>query len=97
MTSCETKFNATDYIRVDSRTMHGQGKLDEAVSAGQLIISYQILCQLKTVRIINIVIIIIVVVHVPPPSKTISYKWFFIKNKQRNKQTNKNMTFDHNL
>ena len=77
--------------------MHGQEKLDEAVSAGQLIISYQILCQLKTVRIINIVIIIIVVVHVPPPSKTISYKWFFIKNKQRNKQTNKNMTFDHNL
>ena len=95
MTSCETKFNATDYIRVDSRTMHGQEKLDEAVSAGQLIISFQILCQLKTVR--NIVIIIIVVVHVPPPSKTISYKWFFIKNKQRNKQTNKNMTFDHNL
>ena len=62
MTSCETKFNATDYIRVDSRTMHGQEKFDEAVSAGQLIISYQILCQLKTVRIINIVIIIIVVV-----------------------------------
>ena len=32
------KFNATDYIRVDSRTMHGQEKLGEAVSAGQLII-----------------------------------------------------------
>ena len=32
------KFNATDYIRVDSRTMHGPEKLGEAVSAGQLII-----------------------------------------------------------
>jgi len=34
----KAKFNATDYIRVDSRTMHGQEKLGEAVSAGQLII-----------------------------------------------------------
>ena len=32
------KLNATDYIRVDSRTMHGHKKLGEAVSAGQLII-----------------------------------------------------------
>ena len=88
MTSCETKFNATDYIRVDSRTMHGQEKLDEAVSAGQLIISYQILCQLKTVRIINIVIIIVVVVHVPPPQKPFPINGFSLKtNKEINKQT----------
>ena len=32
------KVNATDYIRVDSRTMHGQEKLGKAVSAAQLII-----------------------------------------------------------
>ena len=37
------KFNATDYIRVDSRTMHGQEKFGEAVSAGQLCSDYQII------------------------------------------------------
>ena len=63
-------------------------KLDEAVSAGQLIISYQILCQLKTVRIINIVIIIVVVVHVPPPQKPFPINGFSLKtNKEINKQT----------
>ena len=31
------KLNATDYITVDSRSMHGNEKLDEAVSVGQLI------------------------------------------------------------
>ena len=34
----QPKFNARDYITVDKRAMHGQEKLGEAVSAGQLII-----------------------------------------------------------
>ena len=69
--------------------MHGQEKLDEAVSAGQLIISYQILCQLKTVRIINIVIIIIVVVFTfLPLQKPFPINGFSLKtNKEINKQT----------
>ena len=84
MRSGETKLNATDYIRVDSRTMHGQEKLGKPVSAGQLIIqlsnsllaqdcSYQQHCHHNHrcrphVR--------------SSPSKTISFKLFFIKNKQ---------------
>ena len=74
--------------------MHGQEKLGEAVSAGQLIIqlSNSLLaqdCSYHHHRSRP---------HVPPLplSITISLKWFFIKNKQRNKETNKNMTFDHN-
>ena len=78
------KFNATDYIRVGSHTMHGQEKLGKAVSAGQLIIqlsnsllaqdcSYQQHCH-HNHRCRP---------HVPP-SKTISFQWFF---RQTNKQT----------
>ena len=69
------KFNAPDYITVDSRTMHGQEKLGEAVSSGQLIIqlsnsllaqdsSYHLHCHHHHRRR----------PHVPPPKKTISFK-----------------------
>ena len=89
MTSCETKFNATDYIRVDSRTMHGQEKLGKAVSAGQLIIqlsnsllaqdcSYHQHCH-HNHRCRP---------HVPPPQKPIPLNGFSLKtNKEINKQT----------
>ena len=87
------KFNATDYIRVDSRTMHGQEKLGEAVSAGQLIIQLSNSLLARLFRIINIVIIIIVVVLTFLPLKNHFLSMVF----QTNKQTNKNMTFDHNL
>ena len=64
--------------------MHGQEKLGEAVSAGQLIIqlSNSLLaqdCSYHHHRSRP---------HVTPLSITISLKW--------NKETNKNMTFDNN-
>ena len=85
MRSGETKLNATDYIRVDSRTMHGQEKLGKPVSAGQLIIqlsnsllaqdcSYQQHCH-HNHRCRP---------HVPPPQKPFPLNGFSLKtNKQK--------------
>ena len=79
--------------------MHAQEKLGEAVSAGQLIIqlsnsllaqdcSYHQHCHHNYRRR----------PHVPPPQKPFPLNGFSLKtNKEINKQTNKNMTFDHNL
>ena len=68
--------------------MHGQEKLGEAVSAGQLIIqlSNSLLAQDCSYHHHRHP-------HVPPPQKSFPLNLVFIKNKQ----TNKNMIFDNNL